>query len=255
MQTIKAKKIIILHYMRLIFRSVLFLAALCVYLMQRACGAGTAFGGFAEESVLLRAIWCVFFFEMLFRFLPSNLESMGCQKQFKKPFVARKDASLPPRTWRTTAMVAAAWIFLNIAIGALYLFGVTDEGFLLLVALFYSVCDCICILFFCPFQTWFMKNKCCVTCRIYNWDYAMMFTPLLFVKNIYGLSLLAMALLLLLKWEITAKIHPERFFEETNATLSCANCTEKLCRHKKQLRRFLQNGNFNLKGNSLFSKE
>jgi len=42
---------------------------------------------------------------------------------------------------------------------------------------------------------------------------------------------------LLVEWEITYHAHPERFFDETNAALRCANCKEKLCSHKKQLRR------------------
>ena len=93
----------------------------------------------------------------------------------------------------------------------------------------------ICILFFCPFQTWFMKNRCCAVCRIYNWDFAMMFTPYLFIPNGYTWSLLGMSLLLLIRWEITVHRHPERFAENTNAALSCKNCEEKLCHHKKQL--------------------
>jgi hypothetical protein len=44
-----------------------------------------------------------------------------------------------------------------------------------------------------------------------------------------------MALALLLRWEITFFRHPERFSKNTNGYISCANCTEKLCRHKKQL--------------------
>ena len=95
----------------------------------------------------------------------------------------------------------------------------------------------ICILFFCPFQSWLMKNKCCVTCRIYNWDYAMMFTPLFFVKNGFTWSLLALSVALLIRWELTFYRHPERFSENTNAYLKCKNCTEKLCAHKTQLMR------------------
>ncbi len=80
-----------------------------------------------------------------------------------------------------------------------------------------------------------MKNKCCVNCRIYNWDYAMMFTPLFFVKRSYSWSLLALSLALLIRWEITFFNHPERFSANTNAYLQCSNCSEKLCAHKKQL--------------------
>ena len=41
--------------------------------------------------------------------------------------------------------------------------------------------------------------------------------------------------MILLKWEITVWRYPERFSENTNEYLKCANCTEKLCAHKKQL--------------------
>ena len=68
----------------------------------------------------------------------------------------------------------------------------------------------------------------------------MMFTPFAFIRSIYTWSLLAIALALLLCWEVTVHRHPERFTEQTNASLACANCQEKLCHHKKQLRRFLQ---------------
>ena len=93
----------------------------------------------------------------------------------------------------------------------------------------------ICILFFCPFQTWFMKNKCCGSCRIYNWDYAMMFTPLFFVRENYAWSLLVLSIALLVRWEVTFYLHPERFSENTNEYLMCRNCTERLCAHKTQL--------------------
>jgi hypothetical protein len=93
----------------------------------------------------------------------------------------------------------------------------------------------ICILFFCPFQTWFLKNKCCAACRIYNWDYAMMFTPLFFVRRDYAWSLLVLSVALLIRWEITFYRHPERFSENTNEYLQCKNCQERLCSHKKQL--------------------
>ena len=113
--------------------------------------------------------------------------------------------------------------------------GILDDGIMILISGAYSVCDIICILFFCPFQTWFMKNKCCSACRIYNWDYAMMFTPLFFVKRFYAWSLLVLSFALLVRWEITFYRHPERFSENTNDYLQCKNCTEKLCAHKKQL--------------------
>ena len=134
------------------------------------------------------------------------------------------------------APVILSWLALNGAIFALYFSGIIDWGVLVLISLAYSVCDMICILFFCPFQSWMMNNKCCGSCRIYYWDFIMMFTPLIFFGNVFARVLVGMSLLLLLRWELGAYFTPERYFEDTNANLSCASCTEHLCHHKKQLR-------------------
>lgn len=91
-----------------------------------------------------------------------------------------------------------------------------------------------------------MKNKCCGTCRIYNWDFAMMFTPLIFVGGFWSWSLVALSLGLLVNWEVRYKMHPEWFYEQTNQSLTCVNCQEKLCRHKKSLQHFLKKMGKNL---------
>ncbi len=243
-----------LHYFKLISRSCLFLAATVLYIVNRVQNSGEIFGGLENDFALLLLIWLVFVVEMILRFFPSSLESMGCQKQFARNFRSTGKAQPSLQSWKTTFSVAAAWLLLNAAIGALYYLKVIDTGILLLISLAFSVCDMICILFFCPFQTWFMKNKCCTSCRIYNWDYAMMFTPLIFIKNIFTWSILLCAVALLIRWEIAVRLHPERFSEATNACLSCAHCTEKLCHHKKQLRHFLETnkGRLHLKGNPFF---
>jgi hypothetical protein len=237
----KLSKISALHYMKLAFRSGLFLAAISIYLVNRIEGSGSLFGGFENQPVILVLIWLVFAVEMVLRFFPSKFESMGCQKQFAISFIPASSRSemIAESSAKTTFIVAAVWIGLNAVIGALYFAGIFDAGILILISLAYSVCDMICILFFCPFQTWFMKNKCCGSCRIYNWDYAMMFTPFVFIMNPYTWSLLLLALILLAKWEIVYRRYPERFSEATNGSLSCSNCLEKLCQHKKQLQRFL----------------
>ncbi len=257
----KMSKIVVMHYVKLVFRTCLFLSATLVYIFNRIHATGESFGGFENNNVLLGVIWLIFIVEMFLRFFPSSLESMGCRKQFASQFLPVETATekFKLKTGKTTFMVLVSWVILNGTIGALYLVGVLDRGIMLLIALFYSVCDVVCILFFCPFQTLIMKNKCCGTCRIYNWDYAMMFTPFLFVKNGYAWSLLGVALLLLLCWEIAVLRHPERFCESQNDSLSCGKCQEKLCHHKKQLRYFLKQEKlrerFNLKGNILFKKE
>ncbi len=231
---VKLSKISILHYIKLVIRSLLFLGALVYYIL----GKSDLLTDFAPLPI---GVWVFFVVEMLLRFFPSRLESMGCQKQFARNYEPIGENIEPKnQSWKRTALVASVWLALNALIGLLYFVDIIDEGILVLIAIAYSVCDIICILFFCPFQTWFMKNRCCATCRIYNWDFAMMFTPLVFIPSLYTYTLLGFSLLLLLRWEITYKLHPEWFSTNTNKCLDCSRCEEKLCSHKTQLQGFLK---------------
>ena len=230
----KLSKISALHYLKLVLRSTIFAVSLVFYILGK-------FDILTKNWILPMIVWFFFIIGMSLRFFPSRFESMGCQKQFAKNYEPMGEQCVPTnQSWKRTALVAVIWLALNAVIGALYFTGIFDRGMLILIALAYSVCDIICILFFCPFQTWFMKNRCCTTCRIYNWDFAMMFTPLVFIPHWYTYSLLGCALALLLRWEITYRIHPERFSTATNRCLDCSNCEEKLCSHKKQLQGFLK---------------
>ncbi len=228
------------HYVRLIYRSILFVWLLVDYILYRLHGGEAIALRPEQRPAVLVVIWAVFVFEMILRFFPSRYESPGCQKQFSGNYIksGRTEIVIPDNN--ATVLIALIWIVLNGIFGALHMAGLIDDGIMILLCCVYSVCDMICILFFCPFQTWFMKNKCCSVCRIYNWDYAMMFTPLFFVRRDYSWSLLALSVALLLRWEITFYLHPERFSENTNDYLQCRNCTEKLCAHKKQLRSLWQ---------------
>lgn len=225
------------HYFRLVFRSLLLVTGIVVYVVNKLNPDFTnrILNRTGLDSWFIPMVFCIFAFEMLTRFFPSSIESPGCQKQFARNYIKTGHTDTNFDDNNATALSLLLWITLNGIIGAFKLMGYLDDGIMLLLCIAYSVCDMICILFFCPFQTWLLKNKCCATCRIYNWDYAMMFTPLFFVKAWYSWSLLLMSLGLLFRWEITLVRHPERFSEKTNAYLSCANCTEKLCVHKKQL--------------------
>ncbi len=234
----KLTAICALHYVKLVYRSLLLLLAATIYITSKANNTGDILDGYEHGHWLLAIVWIVYVVEMACRFFPSRLESMGCQKQFSRNFKETEQKEIKLGTWRSTLLVAVVWLLLNGIFAALYYLSVIDTGILVLISLAYGVCDMICILFFCPFQTWIMKNRCCTVCRIYNWDFAMMFTPLIFVNSIYAQSLLFLSLLLLLRWEITVFKRPERFSEKTNACLSCKNCEEKLCHHKTQLQSF-----------------
>ena len=229
-----------LHYIRLVYRSVLFIILLISYVRFRLYSGETITERVEKTPFILYVTWAVFAIEMTMRFFPSKYESPGCQKQFACNYIktGKTDITIPDNN--ATVLVALIWIIFNGIFGALHMSGFLDDGIMILLCSLYSVCDIICILFFCPFQSWFMKNKCCSVCRIYNWDYAMMFTPLFFVRRKYTWSLLALSVALLIRWEVTFYLHPERFSEKTNDYLQCRNCTEKLCDHKKQLRSLWQ---------------
>ena len=238
MQKKKRRKLSVVstwHYVRLIYRSVLFVLLFISYIRFIFFSQASIIESVEKMPTIIIVTWAVFVIEMIFRFFPSKFESPGCQKQFAKNYIKSGSTEIVIHDNNSTVLIALIWVVFNGLFGALYMVGILDDGIMILLCSAYSICDIICILFFCPFQTWFMKNKCCSTCRIYNWDYAMMFTPLFFVQKTYTWSLLVLSVALLVRWEITFYLHPERFSEKTNDYLRCQNCTEKLCAHKKQL--------------------
>ena len=236
------------HILKFIYRSVLFLAAAIIYIIGKIKGIDLFAYILENLTWLVIIVWAEFVIEMILRiFFPSSLESHGAQKHLKSKYIPSGYKMKPLLTPGSVVIVIAViWLLGNGIFGVLYLTHTIDYGLMILLSLAYSVCDVICILFFCPFQTWGMKNKCCGTCRIYNWDYAMMFTPFLFVWHPLSAVLIGIALVLLAQWEITVYRHPERFSEMTNKALECKNCPEKLCQHKKQIQRFIKyNANIN----------
>ncbi len=136
------------------------------------------------------------------------------------------------RSWK----VMLVWLGLNSVIGLLYVLNIFHNEELLMCTVTFYLCDYICILFFCPFQTFIMHDKCCVNCRIYDWGHFMMFTPMLFIKNFYSWSLFFMSCIVLLHWELIYARHPERFWEGSNKVLKCQNCKDKTCQIKNLLK-------------------
>ncbi len=145
-------------------------------------------------------------------------------------------AVLYRRRRREIVPVILFWVVGNtLAAVAFARLGLLSERTALAWSLFYFVFDMVCVVLWCPLQLLLMRNRCCTTCQIFNWDAIMVATPLLFVGGWYGGLLLAMALAILLRWEIAALRHPERFDELTNARLTCAQCKDKLCYLRKPL--------------------
>ena len=239
-----------LNFIRLFYRGFLLLGVLIYYILFRVYNIPFFDYTNILTVIVVGFVTLSFFGEMIERFIPSKTSSMGSQKQHLRNYRPSGEEKPVLQSWKTTLLVFSSWVAFNAVFATLYFLNIIDQGILMLLSLAYSVSDMICILFFCPFQTWMMHNRCCATCRIYNWDFAMMFTPLIFIMvtksetgyfvNPFAIVLVATSLALLLKWEITFRLHPERFSDATNLSIRCQNCKEKLCAHKKQLQRLLQ---------------
>ena len=144
---------------------------------------------------------------------------------------ASQQARLRTQRLAEIGPVIIFWVVFNAAVAiVLALTGNLTHEAAFLWAMFYFVFDVFSVVVWCPIQLVIMHNRCCATCQIFNWDGIMAATPLLFVGGWFGWTIIAIALVVLFRWEIAAYRHPERFNESTNARLSCAQCTEKLCR-------------------------
>ena len=186
----------------------------------------------------LTVVWGLLMVSMVMRLFPSRVESLGCQKVFARrhhPTGKAPEVSSIHRANRGAALVALVWVCGNALVFFCYAQGWLGLRFLVCLAGFYGVCDIVCILFFCPFQTFWMHNRCCTTCRIYDWDYLMLCTPLLAVGGPLAISACALAAVLFVRWEVVHARHPERFYEESNQALRCSACQEQLCRYKRRL--------------------
>ena len=235
----KAVNMLRSYLLRFFFRLVIMLVALACYFHERAWLDFTAVPTYLTP---LGALWVILLTSFALQLSPRSRVSRGCLKQFSQHFSVVETAVdrffLRTKLHRLdlgATRVAVVWVVLNGIFAALYYTGVLGVPEMLLLTVFYYLCDVICIVFYCPFQKLFMKNKCCVTCRIFAWGTIMTVTPLILIPHFYSWSLVALAVICTAAWEITYHRHPERFCEETNAFLTCAACTDRLCVVKKAL--------------------
>ena len=228
------------YVVRFFFRLMVFAAVAAVYLTCREALDFTKCFRTGGMWLPVCVLWLILLVSFVLQLSPKSKVHRGCLKQFREKFIETgtkagdicikdKIAKLN----RGAAKVAVVWGIPNILIAAAFYAGLIGVPEMLLLAAFYYLCDVICILFFCPFQTFLMKNRCCVSCRIFAWGPIMICTPLIFIPHVYSWSITAVALFCLTRWEMTLRRHPERFLEETNAYLRCGNCAEHMCRIKK----------------------
>jgi len=190
----------------------------------------------------MNIIWLILMVEMIIQIYPHSKISMGCLKQFRNKYTPPEKEYDKLYLYENVqhmnmaaVKVLLVWLFFNAIIGILYLIGILDVQELLLITMLYYVCDLICVIIWCPFQSLIMKNRCCVNCRIFNWGHFMMYTPMLFIRSFFSWSLFFMSILILIRWEFVYIKYPERFWEGSNASLKCSNCNDKMCKIKKPI--------------------
>ena len=191
---------------------------------------------FFREFSVLHILWAVWIADMFLQIIPvKNKIPLGSQKLFANRFKPIRERinykSLRGYILTTTKAaykVFVLWCALIAVIGILYYNGIISKQGLFMISVAFYACDLICVLIWCPFRL-IMRNRCCTTCRIFNWDHLMMFSPLIFIGGFYAISLLIPAVLAWLVWELCVMLYPERFWDRTNAALKCSECTDKLC--------------------------
>ena len=231
------------YFLRLYIRIIIFISCLIMCFKPNFFNILEGMN-FFKDFHILHILWLVWIYDMILQIIPiKNKVALGSQKLFANRFKPIQEKinykalkNYIVSTTKSAYKVMILWILLIICIGILYYFGIINKIWLFMISVFFYVCDLICVLIWCPFRL-LMRNKCCTTCRIFNWDHLMMFSPLIFVGGFFSISLVVMALLSWLAWEICVLLYPERFCEMTNAALKCSKCTDKLCTQYCQKRR------------------
>lgn len=237
----KKTKMMNIYLIKLTIRILIFLAAFMLYIWHKDWMIAFANQPITMGITPMHVLWLIFMVMMVKHLIPKGRATMALRKAEEESFVGKKDYSelemyrfiqdQNEKAWK----VMLLWLFFNAVWGLLYLFHVLDDMDLIMLSITYFLCDYICILFYCPFQSHIMKNKCCVNCRIYDWGHFMMFTPMLFIRNFFSWSLFFTSCVVLINWEIKYIRHPERFWAGSNDTLQCTNCKDKTCQIKKKL--------------------
>ncbi len=229
----KTRKI---YFLRLFGRCVVLILAILMYIFQRDEFDILSGLNFFEEFSVLHLLWFVWMWDMVLQLMPVKAHiSIGSQKVFSSLFRPIREKINKENlkkyiidTTKAAYNVMVLWVALVVVLGLLYWQNIIGIAEIFLISVFFYVADLICVLIWCPFRL-IMKNKCCTTCRIFNWDHLMMFAPFLLVPGVYSYTLAGVALAIFVVWEICVFTYPERFWENSNMALKCSECTDKLC--------------------------
>ena len=183
------------------------------------------------DDVLIPVLFVFFFIDSLVVIIPKLNRQLFSGKHMIKFFKEypkynfQKVKQLQQRENKVALLIFFIYFGGITGIGLLYLNNDWFElKYLYLIFLSINLSDYICIMLWCPFRDLFLKNKCCNTCRISNWDRLMKFALLLFIPSFYSISIFVMGLLVFIVWEISYTLNPQYFFPLSNEALRCTEC-------------------------------
>jgi len=224
----------------LVYRILLLMVAICLFVFSREKLNFTAIFQLSLNGWFIWLVWLTLVFHMLYRLIPNKRISIGARKHYACSYRAAipngsgpENIQISPEQLHKGALLCAlGWFIISAAVViALYFFNMLTPATIITIALTYAAFDVVFILFLCPLRLFFMRNRCCVVCRIYNWDYFMICAPLIVYPHFFSLSLFLLSAAVLLRWEIALRKNPHFFLKEYNVNLSCESCEDKLCRY------------------------
>ena len=217
---IEHNKMFFIYMLRLVCRVLILLAVVYCYFTHREMLHDIMTDHFFHGFTPLHVLWMILMAGMVIHLLPVRI-TMGGFKS--RPINYRE----PDGGFDRLSLLEY--------VQKMYLCNIIGVEELLLLTLFYFTSDVICMMLFCPFQKYMMGNRCCVNCRIFDWGHMMMYTPMILIRSFFSWSLIFMALIVMLRWELLFARHPERFWRGSNASIRCENCKDKMCRIKKPI--------------------
>lgn len=233
----------VFYILKFIFRLSIFGTMIFLYAKDKVKFFQYTLAPIKDGINFMHFTWAVFMGLMISHLFPTKYHSMGAGKSLYSNYTPVQDFRQSEllefvhnenmKSWKSMIV----WLSGNSVVGVLYFCGIIGKPELLLLTGFYFVCDYICILIFCPFQTFGQKDRCCVNCRIYDWGHFFMFTPMLFIQSFYCMSLFAMGAVVIIRWEYLWTKYPERFWYGSNKNLNCINCKDRTCPIKKSVTR------------------
>jgi len=174
-------------------------------------------------------LWGIGMLEMALVFFPRIAPGQSCGRVYDRHYIPanftpdRLSAQVRHADRRLWGVVAL-WMLCVGGLGSALWLKLIERAHIVFAAVCCSLLDQLFVNMGCPLRSWIMKNKCCTTCRIYSWGFAMMLSPLLLIPSFWTYSLAAMAFFILIRWEVAYIRHPERFFELSNQALRCSRC-------------------------------